>query len=63
MGLDFVGNGGQGGAFIATGKMWEKSLICWVWSLCNSFGFPSIFLFGFELSGAMLHGATVFLFS
>ena len=47
MGLDFVGSGGHGGTLISLGKTWEKSLICWVWLLCNSFGFFSSCLCGF----------------
>ena len=63
MGLDFVGSGGQGGVFIAHGKMWEKRLIHSVWSLCTSFGFPYGCLCGFELLRAMHHGARVFPFT
>ena len=47
---DLVRSGGQGGALIAPRKMWEKSLICWVWLLCDSFGFSFGCLRGFEFS-------------
>ena len=39
VGLDFVGSGGQGGAFNAAGKVWESNLICWSGHGCGSFSF------------------------
>ena len=63
VGLDFVGSEGQGGALIAPRKTWEKSLIRWVWSLYDSFGFPFGCLCRFELLGVILRGVIVFPFA